>query len=367
MILETTLGYHDMKSLFLKKAKTTIGLDIGTKYVKAVSLDLTDSHTTVTGYACEPIVGTAFAERDIKDFDAVSKALKKVKLALKSKSKACALAVSGSSVISKLVYMEPDQSDFELEGQIELEADSLIPYPLSEVYLDFQELRVSESHAGKVEVLLSAAHRDLVDSRITVVREAPFDPVIIDIESNALGDAFLNYRPNEASPHDVLCCVNVGASLLQLTVTLGDDVIYAKEHAFGLNKLIQDLSLIYGIDVPEVEAQIANNMAPKEWFVESVASFYASLQQHIQRSLQMYTATTHKPMPNTVYIAGGLARLPNICKELEKELSLDVKLFNPFKGIEIDNGLNEEQLASMGPQLAIAFGLATRTLETWQK
>jgi len=356
-----------MTSLFSKKAKTTIGLDIGTKFIKAVSLEMSDTQTTVMGFACEPIVGTAFAERDIKDFDAVSKALKKVKLALKSKTKTCTLAVSGPSVISKLVYMEPDQTDFELEGQIELEADSLIPYPLNEVYLDFEELRPSESHSGKVEVLLSAAHRDLVDSRITVVREAPFDPVIIDIETNALGEAFVNYMPTSANTDEVLCCVNVGASLLQLTVVQANEVIYAKEHGFGLNKLNQDLSLIYGIDLPEVESQIANNTAPDEWFVEAVPSFYSSLQQQIQRSLQVYMATTHKPMPSTVYIAGGLANLPNVRAELEKELSIDVRLFNPFERVSWHEDINEEKLDQLGPQLAIAFGLATRKLESWQK
>jgi type IV pilus assembly protein PilM len=356
-----------MKSLFSKKAKTIVGLDIGTKYIKAVSLDISSSTTKVLSYACEPIAGTAFAEREIKDFDAISKTLKKVKLALKDRNKYCALAVAGSSVISKLVYMEPDQSDFELESQIELEADSLIPYPLSEVYLDFEELRMSESHDDKVAVLLSAAHRDLVDSRMTVVRENLLEPKIIDIESNALGEAFIQYMQEEIDEDDVICCLNVGASLLQLTVVQNKQVIYAKEHAFGLNKLNQDLSLIYGVDVHEVEQQIANNTAPEDWFSETLPSFYASLQQQIQRALQMYTSTTHKPPPCDLYLTGGVSNLPNVCDELNRELSVPVSLFNPFAGMEVSSKLNAEKLHSIAPQLTIAVGLATRKLESWQK
>jgi type IV pilus assembly protein PilM len=356
-----------MKSLFSKKAKTIIGLDIGTKYIKAVSLDISSSSTKVLSYACEPISGTAFSEREIKDFDAISKALKKVKLALKDRSKDCVLAVAGSSVISKMVYMEPDQSDFELESQIELEADSLIPYPLSEVYLDFEELRPSESHEGKVEVLLSAAHKDLVDTRMTVVRENLFEPKIIDIESNALGEAFIHYMQDLIEEDDVVCCINVGASLLQLTVVQNNQVIYAKEHAFGLNKLSQDLSLIYGVDVHEVEQQIANNTAPEDWFTETMPSFYASLQQQIQRAIQMYTSTTHKPAPYRIYLTGGVTNLPNACEELDKELSVPVSLFNPFADMEISDKLNSERLLSIAPQLTIAVGLATRKLESWQR
>jgi type IV pilus assembly protein PilM len=356
-----------MKALFRKKAKTIIGLDIGTKFIKAVCLDISDDETKVVAYACEPIVGNAFVEREIKDFDAVSMALKKVKHNLKSKTKACALAVSGSSVISKLVFMEPDQSDFALESQIEIEADSLIPYPLSEVYLDFEELRDSETHVGKVEVLLSAAHKDLVDSRMTVVREVPFEPKIIEIESNVLSEAFIQYRDGKIEDDDISCCVSVGASLLQISVVSNRQVIYAKEHAFGLNKLNQDLSLIYAVELAEVEAQIANNSAPEEWFIESLPSFVASLQQQIQRALQMYTATTHKSMPSTLYLAGGIANLPNITQELEKELSIPVELFDPFKNMVISDKVNAEKLTSIAPQMSIAVGLATRKLEAWQR
>lgn len=356
-----------MKSLFTKKAKTIIGLDIGTKYVKAVSLSVSDSRTKVIAFACEPIIGNAFAEREIKDFESLNKTLKKVKLALKDKSKNCALSVAGSSVISKMVFMDPDQSDFELETQIELEADSLIPYPLSEVYLDFEELRPSETHVGKVEVLLSAAHKDLVDSRITAVREVAFEPKIIDIESNALGEAFISYVDDSVDEDDIVCCVNVGASLLQLTVIQNSEVIYAKEHGFGLNKLNQDLSLIYGVEVQEVETQIANQTAPEDWFTESVPSFFASLQQQIQRALQMYTATTHKAMPAKIFLTGGVANLPNAKEELDKELSADVELFNPFSEMDIHDKIDSEKLLSIAPQLTIAVGLATRKLEAWQR
>ncbi|MFT5996629.1 MAG: type IV pilus assembly protein PilM, partial [Glaciecola sp.] len=292
---------------------------------------------------------------------------KKVKMTLQDRSKYCALAVAGSSVISKLVFMEPNQTDFELESQIELEADSLIPYPLSEVYLDFEELRMSESHDGKVEVLLSAAHKDLVDSRMTLLRENLFEPKIIDIESNALGEAFIQYMHDIIEEDEVICCVNVGASLLQLTVVQNRQVIYAKEHAFGLNKLNHDLSLIYGVDVQEVEQQIYNNTAPENWFTETMPSFYASLQQQIQRAIQMYTSTTHKPSPSKIYLTGGVTNLPNACEELDKELSVPVSLFNPFSGMEIGDKIDAEKLLSIAPQLTIAVGLATRKLESWQR
>ncbi|MGQ8365975.1 type IV pilus assembly protein PilM [Glaciecola sp. 1036] len=354
-----------MKSLLRKKANTIVGLDIGTKFVKAVCLDMSTSQPKLLSFASEPIQGLAFTEREIKDLDAVSKALKKVQMSLKAKTKEAVIAVAGSTVISKLVYMDPNQTDYEMELQIELEADSLIPYPLEEVYLDFEQLRESKAHPGKVEVLLSAAHRDLIDSRITLVREAPFDPVIVDIESNALADAVLQFFPNDES--QTVVCVNVGASLLQVCVLEKNEVIYVKEHNFGLNSYIQDLALIHAIDTQEVERQIAAGTAPEEWFKDSLSTFIGGMQQQIQRALQMFVATTHRKMPAHILLAGGAANLPNIASELSNDMNMKVDIFNPFNGMAIDPKVDTAALDLIAPQLSIATGLATRRLSQWQK
>ena len=53
-----------------------------------------------------------------------------------------AAAVSGQTVITKIIYMDVNLNEQELASQIEIEADSLIPYPLDEVSLDFESLDV---------------------------------------------------------------------------------------------------------------------------------------------------------------------------------------------------------------------------------
>jgi type IV pilus assembly protein PilM len=352
-----------MKSLFKKKAQSIIGLDIGTKYIKAVSLDVSGSVAKVNAFACEPISGAAFNEREIKDFDAVSKSLKKIKHNIKVKNKNVAIAVAGASVLSKVVFMDPDQTDFELESQIEIEADSLIPYPLEEVYLDFEELGESKTHGGKVEVLLSAAHKDMVDSRITLVREAPFEPVVMDIEGYALGNSLVNFATHRKDKPT--CCINVGASLLQVCFVEDGEVIYSKEHNFGMNKFVQDLAVIHTLDIQEVENQISDGTAPESWFRDTLPMFLSALQQQIQRALQMYSSTTHKAQPEKILLGGGAGSIPTIVQELTKDLGIEVEAFNPFSNLTIADSVDAEKLNKYAPQLAIAMGLASRSYSQW--
>ena len=76
-----------MKSLFKKKMPPIVGLDIGTRQIKAVWLEHSVNGYMLQGYACESINKVAFSERDIKDYEAVSLALKKVRNSLKTKIK----------------------------------------------------------------------------------------------------------------------------------------------------------------------------------------------------------------------------------------------------------------------------------------
>lgn len=351
-----------MKSLFKKKSTPIVGLDIGTRYIKAVWLEEADSGFVLKGYACEAIGKDAFEDRAIKDYDAVNLTLRKVKNALKTKIKKAAIAVSGSSVITKIIYMDPDQSDFELESQIEIEADSLIPYPLEEVYVDFEELGPSKTHTGKVNVLLSAAHKDIVDARLTLAREVPFEPEIVDIEGYALGNAIDHFYHGVADQAPI-CCISIGASLLQVCVWAEGEVIYSKEHMFGVNNLLQDLSIINMIDAKEVESQLVGDTLPANWKQDTLPIFSANLQQQINRALQMYMSTLHAARPEKILLCGGAATLPLLVESLKQDLGLDVEVFNPFAQLVISDQLNKDEVQQLAPLFAIAAGLASRSVD----
>ncbi|MDO6473806.1 type IV pilus assembly protein PilM [Alteromonas sp. 1_MG-2023] len=353
-----------MKSLFKKKLPPIVGLDIGTRQIKAVLIERNAKGFVLQAFACEPISKRAFSEREIKDFDAISITLKKIKKVLKTKVKAVNIAVAGSSVISKVVHMDPEQSDFELEGQIEIEADSLIPYPLEEVYLDFEVLGPSKTYPGKDNVLLSAAHKDLVDSRITLVREVPFEPKVVDMEGYALGNALFYFHPLE-NEDEKICCINLGASLLQICVWQNGEVIYTKEHAFGMNMLIQDLAAINMMEPDEVEKQILLGTLPGNWQQDTLPIFAANLQQQIQRAIQMYVSTLHGDRPEKIVLAGGGATIPELVESLRQDLGMEIEVFNPFEGMTVNPKLDQEKLAALAPQLALAAGLASRSFSEW--
>lgn len=358
------MGRTVLTNLFRKKTQQMIGLDIGSRFVKAVVLGKTNGQFSLEAYACEPIIGNAFAEREIKDFEAVSHALKKVKAALKTKNKYVAIAVSGSTVLNKIVYMEQGLSDYELESQIELEADSLIPYPLEEVYIDFEELENSTTIVGnKVEVLLSAVHKDIVDRRITLLGEVGYEAKIVDVESYSLGSAVENFYVSNTK--EGICCLNIGATYLQLCWVKDGKVIYTKDHNFGMDSLVQDLALLFNQERAHIEKQLQTNTLPDNWKIDSYPIFLANLQQNINRALQVFVSATGAVRPSKLLICGGACHVATIAEDLANDLAIEIEMFNPFANMILSDAMQNSDLPNYAPQLAIAAGLACRSFAPW--
>lgn len=361
--------------LLAKKAQHLIGLDIGTRYVKAILLEQTKQSTTVLAIACEPINGNAFAEREVKDYEALSQALKKVKLSLKTKVKQVVIAVSGPAVINKLAYMDDDLTDVELESQIELEADSLIPYPLEEIYLDFERLSPSTSYSGKVEVLLSAVHKDMLDSRLTLLNEVGFEPKISDVEVYALANAlmYFSHKALPANDSDIIssdeqskvkdevrCCINIGASQMQFCAVTDDKILYTKEHNFGLDVLTQDSCSNFNLTRVEYDQKLVSHSLPENWQQECYVLFHANLQQNITRAIQMYVSASHQPSPKHLFICGAIGPFPALADELAQDLGINVEVFNPLADMQSDEK-SAKLIAAHGANFAIATGLAFRS------
>ena len=141
--------------MFLSRKKPPlIGLDISSTSVKLMELSKTGSTYRIEGIGVEPLPANAVVEKNVAEVESVGESVKRALAKSKIKSKYCAIAVSGSSVITKKITMPASLSEDEMEGNIQLEADQYIPYPLEEVNLDFHVLGETENNPETVDVLL---------------------------------------------------------------------------------------------------------------------------------------------------------------------------------------------------------------------
>ena len=109
-------------TVFLKKKLApVIGLDISSTAVKLLELSKNGHRFKVECYAVEPLPPNSVVEKSISDAEAVGQALKRALKRAGSRGRYAAVAVSGSSVITKVITMPGGLSAEEMEEQIRAE------------------------------------------------------------------------------------------------------------------------------------------------------------------------------------------------------------------------------------------------------
>jgi type IV pilus assembly protein PilM len=133
-------------------------------------------------YVIEALQRGALVDYEIQDIETVGNVIAKIRKKINLSVKFAAAAVSGQTVITKIIYMDATLSEEELANQIEIEADNLISYPLDEVSLDFESLDVNKSDPTKIDVLLSAARTESIEARVAALEYVGFEAKVLQAQ-----------------------------------------------------------------------------------------------------------------------------------------------------------------------------------------
>jgi len=350
--------------VFLSQKKPPlIGLDISSTSVKLLELSKTGSSYRIEGIAVEPLPANAVVEKNITEVEAVGESVKRALTKSKIKSKFAAIAVAGSSVITKKITMPADLSEDEMEGQIQLEADQYIPYPLEEVNLDFQVMGITENNPETVDVLLAACRSENVDERVTAVELAGLTAKIVDIEAYTVETVFsamASQMPDEGMDKTI-AIVDIGATMTNLSVIQNHRLIYTREQNFGGKQLTEEIMRRYGLSYDE--AGLAGGL-PDNYEPEVLEPFKETTAQQVSRFLQFfYSAGGSDGDIDHLVLAGGTACLPNIAELTESHIGVPTSIANPFNDMSSSSKVNKANLQADAPSFLIATGLAIRGAE----
>lgn len=133
-------------------------------------------------YVIEALQRGALVDYEIQDIETVGNVIAKIRKKINLSVKFAAAAVSGQTVITKIIYMDATLSEEELANQIEIEANNLISYPLDEVSLDFESLDVNKSDPTKIDVLLSAARTESIEARVAALEYVGFEAKVLQAQ-----------------------------------------------------------------------------------------------------------------------------------------------------------------------------------------
>lgn len=360
--------------LLKAKPPTLIGIDIGSHTIKAVVLKHTlgsASHeldTKPEHYQLEQLTSISMpkgllVDRELTDIEGIAKAISLLRQRIPKSVSFAAVAVSGASVITKVIYMDAILNEDELESQILIEADNLIPYPSHEISLDFESLGPNPTDNSKVNVLISAARTESVETRVSAVEQGGFKTRVVDVESFALARAAtccLSQFPPDALAQPV-AIIDIGATMMITTIIENGETIYTRDHSLGGEQLTQSLAETYQLSQEDAEMAKRQNRIPNNDIFGTVDNYRQALIQQIRRALQLFTSSTGREPIQHLLLSGGCMHLSDLVPELSKELNVDAQLANPFAAMQT----TLPAFTQIPCEYMIALGLSLRSFSTW--
>ncbi|MFG1490661.1 type IV pilus assembly protein PilM, partial [Oceanospirillum sp. HFRX-1_2] len=152
-----------MFSFLRGKKQNMLGLDISSSSVKLLELSSRNGKVQIESYGVAALPHLAVVERKIQEPEQVGEAIRLVIERARPSTRHTVAAVSGASVITRVIQMDASLSPAELESQILIEADQFIPFPINEVAIDFEILSPTKGRPNKQDVLLVACRLETVD------------------------------------------------------------------------------------------------------------------------------------------------------------------------------------------------------------
>jgi len=334
-------------------------LDIGSSSVKLAEAQHGPSGPRLTALGVASLPPTVIQSNVIQDEGPVVEAIRKLVAETGTQATEVITAVPGPAVIVKKVIL-PGHAASSVESAVFAEAGHLIPDSLDNVNLDYQLIDLIED-GNKMEVLVVAVKKEIINSYTEAIRAADLEPVLVDVDYFALENMFeLNYDPPDGHP---VALVNIGARYSSINILKGGRSTFTGDVPVGGAEYGD--ALVRQLGVSPADADIlkmgrkAGNIDPGavEPVLGSVTEFIV---EEIQRSLSFFwTAATDEPLGGVV-LSGGTARMPGLTAQLTQRLGCAVEIANPFRRLQVSGGVDRKLAEASAPALAVAVGLATR-------
>ncbi len=287
-----------------------------------------------------------------------------------------ATAVPVREAIVRLIRLPADLPADELRRVVlEQEAELYIPYPRDQADVDYQPLGLDLSQDGieRIEVLLVAIPKEVVDNYLAVLQAANLKARCVELASFSLirtiRDQLIQYSPQEAvllssigyDSSEISILVN---GIPQFTRTVNIGTIHMRQVlAQALNLPVSRTGdLLRTLRLPLINPSdvlaTGEQPLPSNPGVAAVARVVSDLADELRRSIDFFTSTESNSPVVKVLLAGPGAAIGQMDGFLSQSLSLAVELADPFGSILIPDSI--EVPLEERPAMGVALGLAMR-------
>jgi type IV pilus assembly protein PilM len=386
---------------FLKgKQKSLIGMDIGSNVVKCLRLDLSGDRPVITHFAMADLPPEAIVDGEIMDRELVIEAIRGAAEKAGLPDEPIASAVAGRAVIVKKIVMDK-MSEEDAREAIFWEAEQHVPFDIDDITLDFQILQ-DDIGADQMELLLVAAKKDMILGHAELIRDAGYQPLVIDVASFAnqnaweymsrnagfkglpgnnenqtaesSADATDEFDPfgegedqelsgEDQSVSEFVALLDVGGGVTNVHIVKDGVPYFTRDLPVGVSHFIEEFQKQLGLtyetahDVARGHTQEVDDQLVAD-IVQSVGS---EIYQGLEPSLSYLKTSGEADGIDRIVLSGGGAHLPGLREYLSESYNVPSEVADPLAGLDFAPDLfGEGEAEELSPLLTVSVGLALR-------
>ena len=357
--------------LVKRSSGSVLGVDISSSTIKVVQLSRQHGRALLETYgelALGPYAGVEEGKATSLSPEKLAEALVDLMREAKASTTHCGVAIPLSSSLINMIQM-PDVGEKRLRDMVPIEVRKYVPVSISEVALDWRVVPGLTGDDGfdtrendptkKVDVLTVAIHKDTITRYQDVVSKAKLSATFFEIE------VFSTIRAVMEGDLAPTMIVEFGSGTTKVYIV--DRKVLRESHT--INRGSQDITIAIskGMGVSEKRAEELKRMhgVLKEGADTSVAEVVSlvldNLFSEARSVMQAYQREFSRNI-GKVILSGGGALLPGLVERAQKSFGTDVVVADPFGKVQTPAFL-EDVLHEVGPEFAVAIGVALRKLE----
>lgn len=373
-------------------SKTSIGLDIGTRAVRAVEVKGSPGHESVVRFGRVLMPAGAMDHGEVQNPAAVAEAIQTLWKRLRVPGKAVHVGIANRRVVVRVIEL-PAMSDEDLKSAIKLQAQDHIPIPLSEAVMDYEVLERVDSADGQPvqRVLVVAAERASVMPLLEAVKMAKLEARSLELNAyplvRCLGDG----------SSDAEAIVDIGAGVTTVVIHVGGRIRFTRILPnFGGDDFTAAVAEGLGVSLEEAEpmkrhaagdlasrmtdgdegpapvapsfvdgavAATTETMTAVDAPVRTVAELIEPVRQRfvseVRGSVDFYSSQPGAANVGRVVLTGGGSMLGGLSDALSNALGITAEIGHPFARVPMGHmNVSSDQTNVAERYMSVAVGLA---------
>ncbi|HVV66708.1 MAG TPA: type IV pilus assembly protein PilM [Candidatus Saccharimonadales bacterium] len=344
-------------SLLLGSASEFFGLDIGSTAVRLVELRGSTAPKALLKYAYVPLDSTVALSDSKADQQKLAQTIAQLVSQAHVTTKNVAVGIPSNRVFTTVADVDRLPPS-ELAKAIPLQADSLIPTPLSESKIDWSLLGDSPADKTKQEILLTSVPNKFVEGRLDMLESIGLNVVAFEPDNLAMARALSVKEPGAQ------LLLDIGHRSTDLVIMLNEAPHLTRSIPTGVEAIIRAAAQGLNVDAKQAEQFVFKFGLSREKLegqvFQAINGTVELLTAEVEKSIKFFQTRYNDTKVDRIIVTGGASIIPEFPLYIANKFGVNVEIGNAWRSVSFSQDRQNELLA-ISNQFGVAVGLAERS------